>query len=40
MLYYRLGRMLGESTAWPKWLPGDEFRAVRDASCAADAGGC
>lgn len=38
-LYYRLGRMLAESTEWPNWNPGDEFRLIRDASCAG-AGGC
>jgi Zn-dependent M28 family amino/carboxypeptidase len=31
-IYYRLGRMLAESRAWPNWLPGDEFRRARDAS--------
>ena len=39
-LYYRLGRMLAMSTSWPNWKDGDEFRAVRDASCAADEAGC
>jgi Zn-dependent M28 family amino/carboxypeptidase len=39
-LFYRLGRMLAESDAWPNWLPGDEFRKTRDESCAARAGGC
>ena len=39
-LYYRLGRMLGNSDDWPNWNAGDEFRAVRDASCDASAGGC
>ncbi|AKH43153.1 Zn-dependent M28 family amino/carboxypeptidase [Altererythrobacter atlanticus] len=38
-LYYRLGRMLGETTDWPNWYEGDEFRAIRDESCAAE-GGC
>ena len=38
-LYYRVGRMLGESASWPNWVPQDEFRRLRDASCAA-AGGC
>src|SRR5690606_31153429 len=37
-LFYRLGRMLGETEAWPNWLPDDEFRRVRDESCAAGAG--
>ena len=39
-LYYRLGEMLAQSDQWPNWNAGDEFRAIRDASCAADAGGC
>ncbi|KLE34236.1 M28 family metallopeptidase [Aurantiacibacter luteus] len=34
-LYYRLGRSLAMSRSWPRWNEGDEFRAVRDASCAA-----
>jgi Zn-dependent M28 family amino/carboxypeptidase len=38
-LYYRLERALAESHDWPNWLPGDEFRAIRDRSCAAP-GGC
>jgi len=38
-LYYRLGRMLGEDRAWPNWYPQDEFRRVRDESCAGE-GGC
>jgi len=38
-LFYRLGRMLGESRDWPNWYPDDEFRRIRDESCAA-AGGC
>lgn len=38
-LYYRLGRMLAKSDAWPNWLPGDEFRQIRDDSCQG-AGGC
>ena len=38
-LFYRLGRMLGNSTSWPNWVEGDEFRAIRDESCAAE-GGC
>jgi hypothetical protein len=29
-LYYRLGRALADSTVWPNWHPGDEFRAIRD----------
>ncbi|MXO62924.1 M28 family peptidase [Qipengyuania oceanensis] len=39
-LYYLIGRMLAEGESWPNWLPGDEFRAIRDKSCAASAGGC
>ena len=31
-LFYRLGRELADSTAWPNWHPTDEFRAVRDKS--------
>ena len=38
-LYYRLGRMLGESRTWPNWYPQDEFRRIRDESCAGE-GGC
>ena len=38
-VYYRLGRMLAMSSAWPNWVEGDEFRATRDESCAAE-GGC
>jgi Zn-dependent M28 family amino/carboxypeptidase len=34
-LYYRLGRILAESNAWPNWVPGDEFRKTRDESLAA-----
>ncbi|MCR2832438.1 M28 family metallopeptidase [Parerythrobacter lacustris] len=39
-LYYRLGRMLAMSDEWPNWVEGDEFKAARDASCAASAKGC
>ena len=39
-LYYRLGRMMAMSTSWPNWVEGDEFRAVRDESCAATNEGC
>jgi Zn-dependent M28 family amino/carboxypeptidase len=39
-LYYRVGRLLGDSDDWPKWVEGDEFRAVRDESCRASATGC
>ena len=31
-LYYRLGRSLAETDAWPNWYEGDEFRATRDTS--------
>ena len=39
-LYYRLGRMLAMSSDWPNWVDGDEFKAARDASCAASDKGC
>ena len=39
-LYYRLGRMLANSTSWPNWNDGDEFRATRDADCKASKAGC
>jgi len=38
-LFYLLGRELAQSDDWPNWLPGDEFRRIRDASCSAP-GGC
>lgn len=38
-LFYSLGRELANSTAWPNWRAGDEFRSVRDKSCAGK-GGC
>lgn len=31
-LYYDIGRSLAETDRWPNWVPGDEFRAIRDAS--------
>jgi Zn-dependent M28 family amino/carboxypeptidase len=31
-LYFRVGRMLAMTDAWPNWNDGDEFRAVRDKS--------
>jgi Zn-dependent M28 family amino/carboxypeptidase len=31
-IYYLIGRELANSTAWPNWRPGDEFRAIRDRS--------
>jgi Zn-dependent M28 family amino/carboxypeptidase len=34
-LYYRVGRMLSMTDAWPNWREGDEFRAIRDKSRAA-----
>jgi len=39
-LYYRIGRALATSTSWPNWNPGDEFRGIREADCAASAAGC
>ncbi len=38
-LFYLLGRDLATSRDWPNWVPGDEFRRIRDESCAAP-GGC
>ncbi|AZI36156.1 peptidase M28 family protein [Caenibius tardaugens NBRC 16725] len=38
-LNYLVGRMLAETREWPNWNKGDEFRRIRDASCAAP-GGC
>ena len=38
-LFYLLGRELAETGDLPNWLPGDEFRRIRDESCAAP-GGC
>ncbi len=35
-LFYRLGRMLATGDAWPNWYPDDEFRRIRDESCAED----
>ena len=29
-LYYDVGRALAETTDWPNWVEGDEFRAIRD----------
>ena len=31
-LYYRVGRMLAMTDAWPNWNDGDEFRSIRDKS--------
>ena len=39
-LYYRLGSMLANGPAWPNWRPTDEFRAIRDKSCAEQGAGC
>ena len=33
-LYYRVGRELAMTGDWPNWVPGDEFRAIRDESAA------
>jgi Zn-dependent M28 family amino/carboxypeptidase len=38
-LFYTLGRDLANGTTWPNWRPTDEFRAIRDKSCAGE-GGC
>ena len=37
-LYYMLSRALADSRDWPNWMPGDEFRAIRDKSRASVAG--
>ncbi len=34
-LYYDVGRALANTTEWPNWKEGDEFRAIRDKSRAA-----
>ncbi|MEP9401262.1 M28 family peptidase [Sphingomonas silueang] len=34
-LFYTIGRELGNTTAWPNWVAGDEFRGIRDRSRAA-----
>ena len=39
-LYYKLGRMLATTSAWPNWHKTDEFRSARDKSCAGVKGGC
>ncbi len=39
-LFHRIGRTLAMSTSWPNWHEGDEFRAIRDESCAASDKGC
>lgn len=33
-IYYEIGRQLADSDAWPNWVEGDEFRAIRDRSVA------
>ena len=38
-LYFTIGRALAQSNQWPNWNEGDEFRMIRDETCAAD-GGC
>ena len=39
-LFYRVGRSMAMSTSWPTWNDGDEFRAIRDESCASAETGC
>ncbi len=39
-LFYRIGRMLGDSTSFPNWNEGDEFKATRDQDCAAQGASC
>jgi len=39
-LFYRIGRMLADSTSWPNWNEGDEFKGTRDEDCAAEGAGC
>jgi len=39
-LFYRIGRSMAESSSWPNWNDGDEFRATRDESCASADTGC
>lgn len=31
-IYYRVGRDIAMTEHWPNWVPGDEFRNIRDAS--------
>jgi len=38
-LFYTIGRRLAQGQDWPNWYEGDEFRMIRDQSCAAP-GGC
>ncbi|WP_449472225.1 M28 family peptidase [Sphingobium chungangianum] len=35
-LYYEVGRALANTTEWPNWMAGDEFRAIRDKSRASN----
>ncbi|HEX8642115.1 MAG TPA: M28 family metallopeptidase [Allosphingosinicella sp.] len=35
-IFYRIGRELAETDAWPNWNQGDEFRAIRDRSRAGN----
>ncbi|MBB3911731.1 M28 family peptidase [Sphingomonas desiccabilis] len=35
-LYYQVGRELATTAAWPNWVAGDEFRAIRDRSRAGN----
>jgi len=39
-MYYRIGRSLAMSDSWPNWNEGDEFRSIREESCAASPDGC
>ncbi|MEL6530911.1 MAG: M28 family metallopeptidase [Pseudomonadota bacterium] len=39
-LFYRIGRSMAESSSWPNWNEGDEFRGTRDESCASADTGC
>ncbi len=39
-LYFRIGRALAMSTSWPNWNEGDEFRSIREKSCAENKKGC
>ena len=36
-LYYAVGRDLAQGSAWPNWVAGDEFRAIRDSDRANSA---
>jgi Zn-dependent M28 family amino/carboxypeptidase len=39
-MFFAIGRALGNGRDWPNWNAGDEFRAIRDASCASSSEGC